>query len=225
MGEAIGQILVFGVGVAFSPLAIVALVVMLVPPGGARPAGAFAAAWVLSLAVVSTAVLLMADGADASANGAPATWVSVVKIAVGLLLVFFGVRRWRGHNDREPEAATPRWISHLGNVTVARAAGLAAAFNVVKPKNLLLTVGAGLSVAQVGATAAGQAAAICVFVLLGSTGLTLPLAIHVVMGSRGRDLLIELRDWMVRENAAIIAVLSILIAAKLFGDALSSLTS
>jgi len=225
MGQAIGEVLAYGVGVALSPLAIVALVVMLVSPDGGRPAWAFAGAWVLSLGMVSTVVLLVADGADASTNGAPATWVSVVKIVIGLLLVLFGTRRWRRRTGRETEPATPGWMRHLDNVTAARAAGLAAAFNVVKPKNLLLTIGAGVAVAQVGASPAGQAAAVCAFVSLGTVGLGLPLAIHVVMGSRGRDLLTELRDWMVHENAAIIAALSLVIAAKLLGDALISLTS
>ena len=224
-GQAIGEVLAVGVGVALSPLAIVAVVVILVSPGGARPAWAFAGAWVLSLGLVSTFVLLIADGADASANGAPASWVSMVKIVVGLLLVLFGVRRWRGRRGSETESAPPGWMRHLDTVTVARAAGLAAAFNVVKPKNLLLTIGAGVAVAQVGASPAGQASAICVFVVLGTVGLAIPLAIHVLMPSRGKDLLIELRDWMVRENAAIIAVLSLVIAAKLIGDALISLST
>jgi len=225
IGQAIGEVLAFGVGVALSPLAIVALVVMLVSRGGARPAWAFAAAWVLSLGLLSTLVLLLADGADASASGAPATWVSVVKIVVGVLLVLFGVREWRSRGSGEAEGAPPGWMRRLDDVTVARAAGLAAAFNLVKPKNLLLAIGAGVAVAQVGASPAGQASALAVFVVLGSTGLAIPLAIHVLMPRRGSDLLIGLRDWMVRENAPIIAVLSLVIAAKLLGDALISLSS
>jgi Sap-like sulfolipid-1-addressing protein len=225
IGQAIGEILAFGVGVALSPLAIVALVVMLVSPDGARPAWAFTGAWVLSLAVVSTVVSLIADGADANVNGAPATWVSVAKIVVGLMLVLFGVRQWRRRPGRETEAATPGWMRHLDTVTVARAAGLAVAFNVVKPKNLLLAIGAGLVVAQVGATPAAQASAIGAFVVLGTVGLAIPLAVRLLVPTRGRDLLIELRDWMVRENATIIAVLCLVIAAKLLGDALISLST
>jgi hypothetical protein len=225
IGQAIAEVLAFGVGVALSPLAIVAVVVMLVSRDGAGPAWAFGGAWVLSLGVVSTVVLLVADGADASTNGAPASWVSVVKIVVGLLLVLFGVRQWRGRGGGEADAAAPGWVRKLDNVTAARAAGLAAAFNVVKPKNLLLTIGAGVAIAQVGASAAGQASAVFVFVLLGTVGIAIPLAIHVLMPSRGRGLLIGLREWMVRENATIIAVLSLLIAAKLLGDALVSLST
>ena len=106
----------------------------------------------------------------------------------------------------------------------AGAAGLAVLF-VVKPKNLLLTIGAAVAVAQVGASAAGQASAIGVFVVLGTAGLGVPLAIHVLMPNRGEELLTGLRDWMVDQNATISAVLALVIAAKLLGDALISLTS
>ena len=224
IGRAVGEVLVFGVGVALSPLAIVALVVMLVARSGARPAWAFAAAWILSLTLLSTLVLLLADGADASANGAPATSVSIMKIVVGLLLVLFGVRQWRQRVSGGAETEAPGWMRKLDNVTMAKAAGLATLF-VVKPKNLLLTIGAGIAVAQVGVSPAAQAVGVAVFVALGTAGLAVPLAIHVLMPNRGRDLLSGLRDWMVGENATIIAVLCLVIAAKLLGDALISLAS
>ena len=224
IGQAIGEVLAFGVGIALSPLAIVALVVMLVAPAGARPAWTFLGAWVLSLCSLSTLVLLLADGADASENGAPATWVNVVKVIVGLLLVVFAVREWHGRATAEREADGPGWMRKLDNITVPKAAGLAALF-VAKPKNLLLTIGAGVAVAEVGASPAGQAVAVAVLVALGTGGLAIPLSIHVFMPNRGRGLLIGLRDWMVDENATIIAVLCLIIAAKLLGDALISLTS
>jgi hypothetical protein len=38
--------------------------------------------------------------------------------------------------------------------------------------------------------------------------LGIPLAIHVLMPKQGRDVLIATRDWMARENATFITVLS-----------------
>jgi hypothetical protein len=222
-GRAIGEVLAFGVGVALSPLAVVAVVAMLVAPGGPQTASAFVAGWVISLSLVSTVVLLLADGGDASSSGEPATWVSVVKIVLGVLLVLFALRQWGGRRDAEDEA--PAWMRKLDNVTVAKAFGLAALVNIVKPKNLLLAIGAGVAVAQVGASPAGQAVGIAAFVIIATAGPGIPLAIHVAMPNRGGDLLLALRDWMVRENAIIIAVVSLIIAAKLIGDALVSLTS
>ena len=221
IGQAIGEVFAFGVGVALSPLAVVALAVMRVAPEGKRSTWTFFGAWVLSLCLVSTLVLLLADGADASGNGAPATWAIIVKIVLGLLLVVFGVSEWRG---AEREAGAPGWMRKLDSVTVPKAGGLAVLF-VVKPKNLLLTIGAGVAVAEVGASPTGQAVAVAVFVAVGTAGLAVPLSIHLFMPKRGRGLLIELRDWMVRENATVIAVLCLIIASKLLGDALVSLTS
>src|SRR6476660_1438033 len=94
IGEAIGEVVAFGVGAALTPLAIVAVVVMLAAPGGTGPAWAFAGCWVLSLTVACTLVVLLADGAEASVSEAPAPWVSIAKIVVGLLLLLFAVRQW-----------------------------------------------------------------------------------------------------------------------------------
>lgn len=225
-GQAVGEILAFGVGVALSPLAIVAVVVMLVAPRGTGPASAFAAGWVTSLAVVTTVVLLVADEADAADGGGPATWVSVLKIVVAALLVVVGLRTWgRRTPDPDEEAGTPGWLRRLDGITVAKAAGLGALFNVAKPKNLLLAVAAGLAIAQVGPTPSAGAVAVATFVVLGSAGIAAPLVIHAAMPRRGRGVLVGLRDWMVRENSTIIAVLALVIAAKLLGDAVVSLAS
>jgi len=224
-GQAIGDVIALAVGVAVSPLAVVALVVMLVSPGDARGAWAFAGGWVGSLAVVVTIVILLADGADASENGSPATWVSVVKTAIALFLVVIALRQWRTRDsDDDQHDGSPGWLRKLDDASPGKAALLATLFNTVKPKNLLLTIGAGVAIAQVGASAAGQAIAAAVFVALGSASVAVPLAIHRVMGDRGRDRLIAMRDWMIAENATVIAVLCVLVAAKLLGDAITSLS-
>lgn len=138
--------------------------------------------------------------------------------------MLFSVRQWRGAASKG-EGEVPGWMRKLDGITAARAVRLAALFNSAKPKNLLLTIGAGLAVAQVGASAAGQATAIGVFVMLGTIGLGVPLSIHLLTPNRGTDRLVALRDRMVGENATIVAVLCIVIAAELLGDAVTSLAS
>jgi hypothetical protein len=114
-------------------------------------------------------------------------------------------------------------MSSLDGITPARAAGLALLFACVKPKNLLLTVGAALAIAQTGAADAAQAAALVVFVVLGSLAPGVPVAIHVVLRERGAPTLSAVRTWMERENTTIIVVLCLLLAAKLAGDGISAL--
>ena len=223
MGEAIGQVLAFGVGVAVSPLAVIAVVVMLDAQPGRAGAIAFLVAWAAGLATVGTLAVLLADGADASDGGGPATWVSVLKIVLAAGLLVVAVRQWRARPAAGGQPELPGWMSSLDGITPARSAGLALLFACVKPKNLLLTIGAALAIAQTGAAAAAQAAGLAVFVLLGSLAPGIPVAIHVARRERGAATLTAMRTWMERENTTIIVVLCLVLAAKLAGDGISAL--
>jgi threonine/homoserine/homoserine lactone efflux protein len=85
MGQAIGQSLPVAVGIALSPLPIVAVVLMLVTDRGRVNGPAFILGWWLGLAIVGAIVLSIAGGAKASSNGEPPTWVNVLKLLLGLL--------------------------------------------------------------------------------------------------------------------------------------------
>jgi hypothetical protein len=52
-----------------------------------------------------------------------------------------------------------------------------------------------------------------------------PVAIYFLMGDRATKILGELRDWMARENATIMAVICLIIGAKLIGDAITALAT
>jgi hypothetical protein len=62
MGEAMGQVLSFGVGVALSPVPIIAGVLMLGTPRARVNGPAFVVGWVVGLAAVGTIVDEEADG-------------------------------------------------------------------------------------------------------------------------------------------------------------------
>ncbi len=93
------------------------------------------------------------------------------------------------------------------------------------PKNLLLTVGGAAAIAQTGVGAGDQAVALAVFVLLGTLAVGAPIVIYFGLGERATEILATLNDWMSRQNATIMAVLCLIIGAKLIGDAITALAS
>jgi len=107
----------------------------------------------------------------------------------------------------------------------AKSAGIALLLSAINPKNLLLTVGAAAAIAQTGSSAIDQAVALAVFVLLGTLGVGAPVAIDYLMGDEATKILGALHDWMARENATIMAVICLIIGAKLIGDAITALAS
>ena len=225
MGQAIGQVLSFGVGVALSPVPIIAVVLMLATPKGRVNGPAFLAGWILGLASVGTVLLLAASGGEASEDGAPAEWVSIVKIVLGVLLLFVAARQWRGRPRGEAEPELPKWMQTIDTFTPPKATGMALLLSAVNPKNLLLIVGASAAIAQTGVSTGDQAVALAVFVLLGTLGPGIPVAIYFLMRDRAAEILESLRGWMARENATIMAVLCLIIGAKLIGDAISALAA
>ena len=224
MGQAIGQVVSFGVGVALSPVPIIAVVLMLATPKGRTNGLALLAGWIAGIAVLGTIVLLIAGGASASKHGSPATWVSIVKIVLGVLLLLLAVKQWRGrpHGDTEPEL--PGWMKTIDTFTPVRAAGIAVVLAAINPKNLLLVVGAATAIAQTGTSAASQAAAMIVFIVIATLGVGAPVGIYYLMGDKATKILADLHDWMTRENSTIMAVICLIIGAKLIGDAISALS-
>ena len=123
MGRAIGEMLPAAVGVAISPLPIVAVVLMLVTPRGRVNGPAFLVGWVVGIAAAGTIALLVAGGAGASEGGEPASGVAWVKLALGVLLLLLALRQWRGRPHEGEEAATPKWMGALDAFTTPKAGG------------------------------------------------------------------------------------------------------
>ena len=111
---------------------------------------------------------------------------------------------------------------HVHALQVRRDGALLSA---VSPKNLLLVVGAAAAIAQTGATPVGQAVALILFIVLATLGVGTPIAIYFLMGDRATEILDALHDWMVRENATIIAVICLIVGAKVIGDAITALAT
>lgn len=219
MDDAIGQAITFGIGVTLTPAAIIAVVFTISSPGGRLRASVFVLCWALTLGAVGTLALLLADGADAREGGEPAAWVIAVQVVLALLLLVVAVWQWRGRGD-EVGDELPGWMQKVDGLTASGAAIAAIFLAAAKPKNLLLTIGVAIAIAELGVGAGAQAAGLATFVLLGTLAPAIPLVISVLMGERGSAILTEVRSWMVRENRTIIAVLCLVFAAKLLGDAL-----
>ena len=225
MGEAIGQVLSFGVGVALSPVPIIAVVLMLATPMGRMNGPAFIGGWIVGLAGLGAVLLVGASGAEASSSSAPQEWVSIVKIVLGVLLLLVAARQWRGRPQGDAQPELPAWMKTIDTFTPPKAFGMGILLSAANPKNLILVVGAAAAIAQTGVNTADQAVALAVFVVLGTLGPGIPVGIYFLMRDRAATILESLRGWMARENTTIMAVLCLIIGAKLIGDAISALAS
>ncbi len=225
MGQAIGDFLPAAVGIAISPIPIIAVILMLVSARGRANGIAFLVGWMVGIGVAGTVVLALAGSAGANDDGQPADWVSWLKLALGALLLLLALKQWRvrPHGDEEP--VTPTWMGAVDHFTPAKAAGAGVVLSTVNPKNLVLILAGCAAVAQTGIPADEQAIAWIVFTLIASLGVATLVVMTVALGERSQEPLDRLKGWMARNNAVIMTVLLLVIGAKLIGDAIAGLSS
>jgi sulfite exporter TauE/SafE len=224
IGAAIGGSLPLAVGVAVSPIPIVAVVLMLTTQRARVNGPVFIAGWLAGLAVIGAIALSIAGPADASSSGAPATWVSWLKVVIGAALLLVAALQFRSRPRSGDRVELPKWIARVEEIKPLPAAGLGVVMG-LNPKNLLLAVAAAAAIAQTGISGGEQAIAYAVFALIGTIGVGTPVVIYFAMGVRSEKLLADLKDWMAQHNAVIMAVICLLIGVKLIGDAITGLTA
>jgi Sap, sulfolipid-1-addressing protein len=225
VGAAIGGALPFAVGVALSPIPIIAVVLILTTHWARVNGPVFVAGWLAGLAGLGAIVLCIDGSAGASSPGADDTWVSWGKAAVGAVLLLVAAWQFRTRPKRGDQAELPKWVGRIDDIKPLPTAGLAVVMAGLNPKNLLLVAGGATAIAQTGISGGEQAIAYLVFALVGTLGVGTPVGIYFAMGARSEEVLAGLKDWMARYNAVITAVLCLLIGVKLIGDGISGLSS
>lgn len=225
MGEVFGQMLPIAVGIAISPLPIVAVVLMLATPRGRVNGPAFVLAWIVGLAVVGAVVILVAGDSATTDAGTPATGTSWLKLVIGVVLILLGVRQFRGRPHGGEQGELPKWMRALDDFRWPKALGAGVVLSAANPKNLLLAIAGAAVIAQGGLSDGQEALSLALFVLIGTIGVAAPVVLYFAMGNRSTALLEGMRGWLAAHNAVIMAVLLIVIGAKILGDAISGFSA
>lgn len=218
MGSAIGQILPTAIGVAISPVPIIAVVLLLASPKGKGKALGFLLGWLIGLGLVGVLVLVLAEPAGASTDNGPAVWVGWLLAALGALAILLGIRQFRGRPRGDEEPPMPKWMAAIDKFTAGRSTAVGFVLAALNPKNLTLTLAAAATIAAAGLSSTESYVALAVFVVIGTIGLAIPIAIYFLGGDKAAQTLEELHHWLAIHNAAIMSVLFVVIGAKLLGS-------
>jgi hypothetical protein len=224
MGQGIGEVLTWAVGVAISPVPIIAVILMLFSPRARVNGTAFLVGWIVALAVVSTVVYVLAHDGNVATSTTAADSVSWGKIVLGAALVLLAMRNWRKRPAPGVEPAMPKWMGTIDRMSPPKAFGLAVVLAVVNPKNLLLTLGSATGLAQLGLSTADAIVATAVFVVIASLSIAVPVAYAVFGGAKAKATLESAKTWLTAHNAAVMAVLFLVFGVDLIAKGLPTLS-
>jgi len=224
MSEAIGAVLPLAIGVAISPITIIAVILMLFSARARQNGPAFLAGWVGALAVVGAIVFVLAEAGRVGSDGSSSNLAALLKALLGVLFLLLAVRQWRTRPAEGEQAPMPKWMAAIDSFTTGRSLGLAALLAGVNPKNLALTVGAGLAIAQTGATGASAVVALIVYVVVASLSVGIPVVYYLAAGEGAKQTLDGWKAWLLANNSTIMTVLFVVLGIVLTGQGISALS-
>ena len=196
-----------GLVVALSPLTVIPAVLVLQAPRP-RPSGlAFLGGWLLGLAAL-TALSVAASGILGGLDKSPPRWASWLRVVLGSALILYGIFRWLTRHGR---TESPAWMRSFASITPVRAGVTGAVLAVARPDVSLICVPAGLAIGGSGLGPAGDWIAAAFFVAIAASTVAIPILAYAAAGHRLDDALARLKDWMDRNNTALLAAVLVVI--------------
>jgi len=224
MGQGISEVLPFAIGIAISPIPIIAVILILFSERAKVNGPAFLLGWVVGIAAVGSVVYFVADAANAATDSTTSDSVSWGKVALGVLLLGLARRNWAKRPKPGETEAMPKWMATVETISPVKAIGLAIVLSVVNPKNLVLILGAAAGLGQLGLDTSDAIVALAVFTVVASLSILFAVAYDLFGGERARHSLDDMKAWMTTHNHAVMAVLFLVFGVVLISKGIGLLT-
>lgn len=220
MNSVIGAILPSALGIALTPMVVIATVLSLASHRAKANLTAFIVGWFAGIAAVVIAAALLASIIPASAP--QLTWITagIVMIVLGavLFLLAFGELR-----ARSVAHALPEWTGTLADVTTVRAF-LTGLYQVVSdPKNLILAIAGGVIIGVSAMQIVPVIIVIAVFVVITMSTVLIVVIANLAAAQKTAGAIDGAREWLVAHGSALVASVLFIVGVTLVGQGISVL--
>ena len=221
MGPVIGDILPLALGIAISPLPIMATTIMLLSPKARGTSVGFLIGWVAGITLMTTLFVVLAQLLPSTRPHAPALITGIVEILLGLLLVGLAVRTWRARPRAGEKPPVPRWINAIDSLTLWRGLAVGFVYSAFRPKNLLISLAAGVVIGSAGLRLAPSAIVLVIFIVFAASTIAAPVVAYFSGAPRVTTGLEGLREWLLRNVATVTSTALLFLGVVIVGMGIS----
>lgn len=215
MWATLGQLLPIAMAVSLSTVPILATIVLLLAPGQGRASLAFLIGWSAGLFVTLAAVTAVTYLFPIRVEWSSDAPLAAVLIATGAAVIVYAVIAWR-RSAGAPAKGLPRWLSAVGSLKAPAALGVGFALT-LRPKGLLLTIAAAVSVRGNQLTWGEAAIAIAIYTALSASSVAGPVFASRLRPERTRRQLEAARSWLATHSRIVSFVVMLLIGTVVIG--------
>jgi threonine/homoserine/homoserine lactone efflux protein len=221
VGGAISGSVGYGLGIAISPIPIAALILTLLSVRPRTNSVAFTVGWVTGIGGVTT-IAVVTPLFDAGDD--PSDRRGWIRLAIGVILVFAAIHRWRtrpGADEEPPVPPLMRAVDRAGVLGVLAIGFALAAFN---PKDMLLAAAGGIEIGAADLSGGATVVAVLLFTTIAASTAIVPVGAYLVAGERLDERLRRARVWLIRRNPAVMAIVLVAVGALFIAEAVHILS-
>ena len=209
------NLVIIGLAITLDPLPLTAFLVVLPSERGVRKGAAFVFGWLVSLAIVVTVTVLATGNNPPKPSTAPSLASLAIRIALGAVLVWIGVRRERRRDRPKPPKKPPKWQEHVDSMSPWFAMALAPT---LQPWAL---IGAGAAtVVEAKLSSWESFLALFLYCLLASASYLAMEIYAVVRPGQSQELLARFRRWIDTHTDQVIIVGSLVVGLWLIANSI-----
>lgn len=222
MGAVIGEILPLALGVAISPIPIIAAILMLLSPKARVTSVGFLLGWLIGIIAAVSVFTLLSSILPDGEEDASQPIKGIIQLVLGALLFLLALKQWRGRPREGEEPKLPGWMKAIDKITFFGAFGLGFLLSALNPKNLIMAAGAGTDIGAAGLSTGSIIGVIALFTVIAASTVLIPVVGYLFAADKLSGALDALRDWLTKENAVIMAVLLLVIGFSMVGKGIGS---
>ena len=221
--EAIGGSLPMAVGVAVSPPAVAAVIIMLMTPQARTNAPAFLLGWIVGILTVGL-ITFMIPGIE-TARGEPTPLSGLIRIILGFVLLLLSWRQWRQRPKPDEPVKVPELLARLDKFGMAHSLTTGFLLSGINPKNLVLVAAGAATIDESMLSPELQVIVLLVFTAIASLSVGLPVAAYFLARHSVEDMFARWKDRPIENNMTVLIVLLLVFGALLIGRGMKILAA
>lgn len=222
MVAVIGEVLPLALGIAISPIPIIAVILMLLAPKARLTSFGFLLGWVAGIIIALTVFTLLAGVVPEQDPQESRPVQGIIRIVLGLLMLVLAFGQWRKRPEPGAQPVLPKWMSAIDKTTFAVALGLGFLLSALNPKNLMMAAAAGVDIGSAGLGSGAAVGVFAIFTVIAASTVLVPVLGYALAPGKLGGPLDRLRKWLADENATVMAVLLLVIGVVMVGKGISS---
>lgn len=223
MNQIIGTLLPLALGISLSPFPIIMVVLILTSSRARTNSLPFMVGWVVGIGSIVTILSFAMDALEKSTTGPASVIAGVLRILLGLGLLFLAYRKIRKRFGDQGETSLPGWMSSASSATPGRALLVGLTLSAANPKNVAITIAAGVTIGGANLTVAAEVLSMVVFVAAASVTVIVPTAGYFVTPRLVLPLLESIAGWLTANHQVMTGLLLLIFGTILIGNGIASL--